>query len=652
MKKRLFTLFLAICMICTLLPFGALADSIETISYGVTFKQTEARSILKMVNDFRTGGEAWQWNEADTEKEYIKGLGNLVYDYTLEEIAMQRATEIAINLSHTRPNGADCFSIYDELGIWCTAVTAAGENIAAGQRSAEDVFKAWQETNLPYAGQGHRRNMLNSDYNAVGMACVYYNGYYYWVQEFGRVKAINSTATSANNSLTTVKTQISMDMVDSVGITRDADDAISLAPGKSVALPAVNTYLFMYDTWPGYDCKVSPTYTWSSSNPSIAKIENGKIVGVAKGSATITVSALGASLDIPVTVHTHKYTAKVINPTCTAEGYTVHTCSCGDSYKDTYMSALGHDYTYKATAKPTKSSEGQLTGTCSRCGKTVTVSLPKLNKTDYTYKVTKAATCTEKGTASYTWKTTDYGTFKFTAALPKNAHSYTAKVTKSTCTKQSYTTYTCSVCGDSYKDNYTEALGHSYENGACIRCGAKASNPFADVKKDSYCYDAVQWAYYHDPQITSGVDATHFAPNSDCTRGQIVTFLWRANGCPEVNGIKNPFKDVKSTDFYYKAVLWAVSKGITTGVDKTHFAPNNTCTRGQAVTFMWRADGQPKAASTKCSFKDVSKGAYYYDAMLWAVGEGITNGVDKTHFAPKNTCTRGQIVTFLYRDMK
>ena len=197
---------------------------------------------------------------------------------------------------------------------------------------------------------------------------------------------------------------------------------------------------------------------------------------------------------------------------------------------------------------------------------------------------------------------------------------------------------------------------HSYKDGKCTVCGAKdpnykpaAKNPFVDVAKGSYCYDAVLWAV--DKGITKGIDKTHFAPNNDCTRGQIVTFLWRANGSPAPKTTKCPFVDVEKGSYCYDAVLWAVEKGITTGFDATHFKPSESCTRGQVVTFLWRADGKPAPASTKCPFKDVTKGAFYYDAMLWAVGEGITNGVDTTHFAPNQTCNRGQIVTFLYRDL-
>ena len=172
---------------------------------------------------------------------------------------------------------------------------------------------------------------------------------------------------------------------------------------------------------------------------------------------------------------------------------------------------------------------------------------------------------------------------------------------------------------------------------------------FSDVYENEYYTDAVLWAV--GKGITKGVDASHFAPGNDCTRGQIVTFLWRANGCPGVDGIKNPFVDVAKGSYCYEAVLWAVKEGITKGFDATHFKPNESCTRGQVVTFLWRADGQPSYAHTKCPFTDVSKGAFYYDAMMWAVENGITKGTDASHFAPNNTCTRGQIVTFLYRDM-
>ncbi|MGI5875168.1 MAG: S-layer homology domain-containing protein, partial [Bacillota bacterium] len=174
-----------------------------------------------------------------------------------------------------------------------------------------------------------------------------------------------------------------------------------------------------------------------------------------------------------------------------------------------------------------------------------------------------------------------------------------------------------------------------------------AENTFVDVKEGAFYYDAVAWAVANG--ITNGTDATHFTPAGECTRGQVVTFLWRAAGSPEPTSADNPFADVKEGKFYYNAVLWAVENGITNGTDATHFSPDATCTRGQVVTFQWRAAGSPAPQGSNNPFVDVKAGAFYENAVLWAVANGITNGTDATHFSPADTCTRGQVVTFLYR---
>ncbi len=176
-------------------------------------------------------------------------------------------------------------------------------------------------------------------------------------------------------------------------------------------------------------------------------------------------------------------------------------------------------------------------------------------------------------------------------------------------------------------------------------------NPFVDVAKTDYFYDAVLWAYYAKPQVTNGLDATHFGPNATCTRGQIVTFLWRALGEPAPKSTANPFVDVKESDYYYKAVLWAYENGVTTGTDETHFAPNAFCKREHAVAFLYRAAGNPEYSNKTNPFVDVTSSAYYYDAVLWAVEKNITKGMDATHFGPSSACQRSQIVTFLYRFM-
>ena len=172
-------------------------------------------------------------------------------------------------------------------------------------------------------------------------------------------------------------------------------------------------------------------------------------------------------------------------------------------------------------------------------------------------------------------------------------------------------------------------------------------NPFVDVKENDYFFTPVLWAVQ--TGITNGTSATKFSPEKPCTRGQIVTFLWRASGSPEPKTTVNPFSDIKEKDYYYKAVLWAVEKGITTGTGKGRFSPDSECTRAQVATFLWRAQGEPVPTTTQNTFADVVQGSYYYKAVLWAVENGITNGTGKGKFSPDNSCTRGQIVTFLYR---
>ena len=171
---------------------------------------------------------------------------------------------------------------------------------------------------------------------------------------------------------------------------------------------------------------------------------------------------------------------------------------------------------------------------------------------------------------------------------------------------------------------------------------------FRDVKQSDYYYDAVKWAV--EKGITEGTSAEAFSPGASCTRAQMVTFLYRAAGSPAPKSTANPFKDISSTDYFYNAVLWAVENGITSGTGAGTFSPATTVTRGQTVTFLHRAAGSPLAGSS--GFNDVSDGAYYAKAVAWAAENGITGGTGSNKFAPNADCTRGQIVTLLYRANK
>ena len=170
---------------------------------------------------------------------------------------------------------------------------------------------------------------------------------------------------------------------------------------------------------------------------------------------------------------------------------------------------------------------------------------------------------------------------------------------------------------------------------------------FTDVAANAYYADAVAWAV--EQGVTSGMTATTFAPNADCTRAQMVTFLWRAAGSPKAESSTTSFTDVDAGAYYYDAVLWAVEKGITTGTTATTFDPDAVVSRGQTVTFLYRAAGAP-AVTGNGTFTDVPVDAYYADAVAWAVEKGITNGTTATTFDPNGACTRAQIVTFLYRN--
>lgn len=171
--------------------------------------------------------------------------------------------------------------------------------------------------------------------------------------------------------------------------------------------------------------------------------------------------------------------------------------------------------------------------------------------------------------------------------------------------------------------------------------------PFVDVPTGAYYYDAVAWAVENG--VTGGTSATTFSPDNACTRAQMMTFLWRAAGSPEPKTTVNPFTDVSESAYYYEAVLWAVENGITSGTSATTFSPDATVTRGQTVTFLWRNAGSPAASGG--SFADVAPDAYYAPAVAWAAREGITSGTSATTFSPDNACTRAQIMTFLWRDL-
>lgn len=194
---------------------------------------------------------------------------------------------------------------------------------------------------------------------------------------------------------------------------------------------------------------------------------------------------------------------------------------------------------------------------------------------------------------------------------------------------------------ETYHEDQEERYIVEYE--AADTANAPSAGGFTDVKSGAYYEEAVKWAV--EKKITGGTTATTFSPNNTCTVAQILTFLWRANGAPEPAG-RSPFSDISSGDYYYKAAVWAAGRGLVSG---SKFNPNTPCTRSMVVTYLWKLNGSP--ATAPGGFTDVSAKAGYAQAVAWAVKNGITSGTTATTFSPDTACTRGQIVTFLYRAM-
>ena len=266
----------------------------------------------------------------------------------------------------------------------------------------------------------------------------------------------------------------------------------------------------------------------------------------------------------------------------------------------------------------------------------------------------KAATCTEAGS----YESVVYCSIcneelsRETVSVAALGHTEVVVPGKAaTCTETGLTEgKKCTVCGvTTVAQEEIPALGHDFINGDCSRCDAVKDAPFADVPVGAFYFDPVEWAV--GKGITTGATATTFNPNGNCQRAQVVTFLWRAAGSPEPTSTENPFKDVKETDFYYKAVLWAVENKITNGLDADTFGPFELCNRAQVVTFLWRAQGSP-ASTADVSFTDVEAGQFYSTAVAWAVEKSITNGISATAFGVDGICNRAQVVTFLYRTLK
>ncbi|MBR3423297.1 MAG: S-layer homology domain-containing protein, partial [Clostridia bacterium] len=231
--------------------------------------------------------------------------------------------------------------------------------------------------------------------------------------------------------------------------------------------------------------------------------------------------------------------------------------------------------------------------------------------------------------------------------IPAKGHVWDGGVitTEPTYEAEGVKTFTCSVC-EATKTEAIPKLDHRP-----LPCKDDESCPgkiFTDMPaRGTWAHDPIDWAVEYG--ITQGTTKSTFSPDELVSRTQVVTFLWRAAGCPEPSASSVSFTDVKASAYYYKPIMWALENGITKGATDSTFDPDGICTRGHIVTFLYRFAGSPTVGGNTSKFSDVIKGAYYETAVSWAVAKNITSGVNAKRFAPNDVCTRAQTVTFLYR---
>ena len=509
-KRNLYHLWFCFAMLLFLaVPFKVKAETATTpVSISVQYGQTEARTILNMINEMRTSStDAWYWKQDDTTKTYCTNLQPLQYDYDLEKTAMQRAAEIAIIYSHTRPNNKDTFSAFYENSVY---YTYAGENIAAGYGTADSVNDGWREDNELYAGQGHRRNMLNSKFNCVGIGHVYYNGFHYWVENFAYRDKVNTTPVSADNTETTLTIPVATSKISNFNITFDKDE-YSLKTGESTSISVSDPAISVFGHWGSRFVFVTDTPDLTIADSTVATL-SGSITGISEGDTTISASLYGltAHQTAAVKVHNcenHWNDGKITTPpTCTKTGVKQYTCTICSETKTEEIAALGHDYSSDwtidtaatcetvgskshhctrcdskkdvteipasghswndgaITTEPTCTDEGVKTFTCNACGKTRTEAVAALGhnySSDWT--IDTAAVCETVGSKSHHCTRCDSKID--VTEIPASGHSWNdgAITTEPTCTDEGVKTFTCNACGKT-RTEAVAALGHNYSS--------------------------------------------------------------------------------------------------------------------------------------------------------------------------------------------
>ena len=558
----------------------------------ITYHQTEARTMLQYVNDFRTGDQAFYNGSSGETVSLVGQLQPLEYSYSLEEIAMQRAAEIAVQYlgDHSRPNGHPWSSLMSSDGKY-----SHGENMGAStQPSVYDFYISLREDDLDYSKQGHRRNMLGSYYKYMGVGYTEYCGLGFLVQEFGIDTGVGEVHPAVDGTVVTV-IEVASGNVYRYDNVKAEPETLSLAPGGSADFPSVSASLFVVaDFFLNTDSPTAVlTPSWEVEDSGIAEIRDGKICSVAEGETALTATVFEQEVRVPVIVSSSGVSApkiteqpKSLSLTLGADAV-LHAAAEGQAlnYQWYYRVKSGADWkALTSSSSQTDTLHFKAHANLNNCDFRCVISNISGSVTSKTVHLTISQKMNKSSLLLPYFRT---GTLKLQQAAGSDAYTYWSSSDPSILAVRPGGVLKPKKFG---VVTVTAAAGDGRVTASC-----KVSVVFSDVaNKSDYYFNHVYWAL--DNGITngysSGTYAGKFGVGLTCTREDMMTFLWRLAGKPEPQTTKNPFPDVDSSAYYYKAVLWGVEQGITNGYSSGpnagKFGVGITCDREQAMTFLWR----------------------------------------------------------------
>ena len=621
----------------------------------ITFHQTEARSMLEYVNDFRTGDEAYYDDGGGGVVSLVGQLQPLEYSYSLEEIAMQRAAEIAVQFKgdHSRPNGQPWSSLMSSDGKYSN-----GENIAASTApSVYSFYMSLREDDAGYSGQGHRRNMLGN-YGYMGVGYTEYCGLGFLVQEFGYNTGVGEERPAVDETVVTVIEVASGNVYSYDDVTAEPE-MLEIVPGGSEDFPSVSAKLFVVaDFFLNTDSPVATlTPAWTVEDSGIAEIRDGKIVAIAEGETALKATVFEQEVRVPVVVSASGVQAPRITEQpqdlslTLGEDAVLHVTASGNAlkYQWYYRVKDGADWKKLSSASSqTDTLYFKANANRNNCDYRCVVSNVAGSVTSKIVHLSVSAKL-DKSTLLLPYFRTD--TLKLLQADGSGAKAFWSSSDPSILTVNSDGTLKPMKFGTV---TVTATAGDGRITASC-----KVKVVFKDVNSRSkYYFNHVYWAL--DNGITTGYDDCTFGVGKNCQRRELLIFLWRYAGEPTVDKDGNPYGDARRmfNDLSYgpttatnKAIAWACTEGISKGYSDGGFHPTDPIERKDVMILLYRLAGKPSVTGTLdfSDCKSYKPGTDTYNAILWGSQNEITKGYSDGTFGPRLNCLREQIVTFLSR---